>query len=89
MYMPSDNATHKTLYETYTANMYRMFLWQLVSELQTTPSLWNPTIMKGKIAKAQIFLTLPDVAGTNGTQDTALIAQVNQLIASAKVNGGN
>jgi len=89
MYMPSDNATHKTLYETYTANMYRMFLWQLVSELQTTPSLWNPTIMKGKIAKAQIFLTLPDVAATNGTQDTALIAQVNQLIASAKVNGGN
>ncbi len=88
MYMPAAT-DHKTLYETYTANMYRMFLWQLVSELQATPSIWNPTIMKGKIAKAQIFLTLPDVAATNGTQDTALIAQVSQLVASAKVNGGN
>jgi mono/diheme cytochrome c family protein len=89
MYMPSDNATHKALFETYTANMYRMFLWQLVGELQATPSIWNPTIMKGKIAKAQIFLSLPDVVAANGAQDTALIAQVNQLIASAKVNGGN
>jgi mono/diheme cytochrome c family protein len=89
MYMPSDNATHKTLYETYSANMYRMFLWTLVGELQATPSIWNPTIMKGKIAKAQIFLSLPDVVAANGPQDTALIAQVNQLIASAKVNGGN
>jgi mono/diheme cytochrome c family protein len=89
MYMPSDNATHKALYETYTANMYRMFLWQLVGELQATPSIWNPTILKGKIAKAQIFLTLPDVVAANGAQDTALIAQANQLVASAKVNGGN
>jgi hypothetical protein len=60
-----------------------------VGELQATPSIWNPTIMKGKIAKAQIFLSLPDVVAANGAQDTALIAQVNQLIASAKVNGGN
>lgn len=89
MYMPSDNATHKTLYETYTANMYRMFLWTLVGELQTTPSIWNPTILKGKIAKAQIFLTLPDVVAANGPQDTALIAQASQLVASATVNGGN
>jgi hypothetical protein len=89
MYMPSDNATHKALYETYTANMYRMFLWQLVGELQATPSIWNPTILKGKIAKAQIFLTLPDVVAANGAQDAALIAQANQLVASAKVNGGN
>jgi mono/diheme cytochrome c family protein len=89
MYMPSDNATHKTLYETYTANMYRMFLWTLVGELQTTPSIWNPTILKGKIAKAQIFLTLPDVVAANGPQDAALIAQANQLVASATVNGGN
>jgi len=87
-YMPSD-AGHKTLYQTYAANMYRMFLWQLVSELQTTPSIWNPTILKGKIAKAQIFLTLPDVAAVNGPQDTALLAQVSQLVSKATINGGN
>jgi hypothetical protein len=69
--------------------MYRMFLWQLVSELQTTPSIWNPTIMKGKIAKAQIFLALPEVAAANGPADTALLAQVTQLMAKATVNGGN
>jgi hypothetical protein len=89
MYMPSDTATHKTLYETYTANMYRMFLWTLVGELQAEPSIWNPTILKGKIAKATIFLTLPDVAAINGPQDTALLAQASQLVASATVNGGN
>jgi mono/diheme cytochrome c family protein len=88
MYMPTQT-DHKTLYQTYAANMYRMFLWTLVSELQTTPSIWNPTIMKGKIAKAQIFLNLPDVSAANGAQDTALIAQVNGLIAKATVNGGN
>jgi len=88
MYMPTQ-PDHKTLYQTYAANMYRMFLWQLVSELQATPSLWNPTIMKGKIAKAQIFLNLPEVAAANGPKDAALVTQVNQLIASAKVLGGN
>jgi hypothetical protein len=86
--MPTD-AGHKTLYLTYTANMYRMFLWQLVSELQTAPSIWNPTILKGKIAKAQIFLTLPDVAAVNGPEDTALLTQVSQLVAKATINGGN
>jgi mono/diheme cytochrome c family protein len=88
LYMPTD-AGHKTLYQTYTANMYRMFLWQLVSELQTTPSIWNPTIMKGKIAKAQIFFALPEVAAANGPMDTALLAQVTQLMSKATVNGGN
>jgi mono/diheme cytochrome c family protein len=88
MYMPT-NPDHKTLYETYVANMYRMFLWTLVGELQTTPEIWNPTILKGKINKAQIFLTQPDVVALNGPQDSALIAQASQLVGSAKVNGGN
>jgi hypothetical protein len=88
MYMPT-NATHKQLYETYSANMWRMFLWSLVGELQTTPQIWNPTIMKGKVAKAQIFLSQPDVSAINGPQDTALISQLNGLIAKATVVAGN
>jgi mono/diheme cytochrome c family protein len=83
-YMPSD-ADHKALFQTYTANMYRMFMWTLVAELQTTPQVWNPTILKGKIAKAEIFLTLPDVAASNGAQDTALIAQARDLVSKATV----
>jgi len=85
-YMPTD-ADQKAVYETYTANMYRMFLWRLISELQQTPSIWNPTILTGKIKKMEIFLTLPEVAAQNGAQDTALIAQARDLVAKATVNG--
>jgi mono/diheme cytochrome c family protein len=84
-YTPTD-AAHKALYQTYTANMYRMFMWTLVAELQTTPEIWNPNILKGKITKAEIFLTQPEVAATNGTQDVALIAQARDLVSKAKVN---
>ncbi len=77
---------HKALYQTYTANMYRMFMWTLVDELQQTPEIWNPTILKGKISKAEIFLTQPEVAALNGAQDMALIAQARDLVSKAKVN---
>jgi hypothetical protein len=83
-YMPTD-AAHKALFQTYTANMYRMFMWTLVAELQVTPQIWNPNILKGKIAKAEIFLTLPDVAASNGPQDIALIAQARDLVSKAAV----
>jgi hypothetical protein len=85
MYMPTA-ADHKALYQTYTANMYRMFMWILIGELQQTPSIWNPTILGGKINKAEIFLKLPEVAAINGAQDTAMIAQARSLVASATVN---
>jgi mono/diheme cytochrome c family protein len=84
-YMPTD-ADQKTLFQTYTANMYRMFMWTLVDELQKTPEIWNPTILAGKIKKAEIFLTLPEVAAINGPQDTALIAQARDLVSKAKIN---
>jgi mono/diheme cytochrome c family protein len=85
MYMPTDNPTHTALYETYTANMYRMFMWELLDELQATPQIWNPSILLGKVQKAEIFLTLPDVAAINGPQDTALLSQIKSLIGSAQV----
>ena len=84
-YMPT-GADHKVLYQTYTANMYRMFMWTLVDELQKTPEIWNPNILKGKINKAEIFLSLPDVAATNAAQDTALLALARDLVSKAKVN---
>jgi hypothetical protein len=39
----------------------------------------------GKIRKAEIFLTQPDVAATNGAADTALIAQARELVGKAQV----
>ncbi|HEY2899909.1 MAG TPA: cytochrome c [Polyangia bacterium] len=84
-YMPAD-PTHKALYQTYTANMYRMFLWTLVDELTQTPSIWNPTILNGKIDKMEIFLTLPDVQAQNGAQDTALLVEARALVSKAAVN---
>ena len=84
-YMPTD-PDQKALYQTYVANMYRMFMWTLVAELQVTPEIWNPNILKGKIAKAEIFLNVPEVAALNGAQDSALIAQARDLVSKAKVN---
>jgi hypothetical protein len=83
-YMPTA-ADHKTLYQTYTANMYRMFMWMLIGELQQTPSIWNPTILGGKIGKAEIFLKLPEVTAANGAKDTAMIAQARALVGTATV----
>ena len=85
MYTPTD-PTHKTLYQTYAANQWRMFMWTLIGELQATPSVWNPTILGGKINKAEIFLTQPDVAATNGDMDKAMLAQARSLVASATKN---
>jgi hypothetical protein len=76
---------HKALYQTYAANQWRMFMWTLVGELQQTPQIWNPTILQGKIKKAEIFLTQPDVVATNGAMDTALIAQARDLASKATV----
>jgi hypothetical protein len=86
MYTPSDNATHTALYQTYAANQWRMFMWTLVGELQSTPSIWNRNILSGKINKAEIFLTQPAVAATNGAQDTAMLAQVRSLVSAATNN---
>jgi mono/diheme cytochrome c family protein len=86
MYTPSDNATHTTLYQTYAANQWRMFMWTLIGELQTTPSVWNRAILSGKINKAEIFLTQPAVAATNGSADTAMLAQVRSLVGAATNN---
>jgi hypothetical protein len=83
-FMPTD-PVQKALFQTYTANMSRMFIWTLVAELQETPQIWNPNILKGKIAKAEIFLTLPDVAAGNGPQDAALILQARDLVSKATV----
>jgi hypothetical protein len=85
MYTPTD-PTHKALYQTYAANQWRMFMWTLIGELQATPSVWNPTILGGKINKAEIFLTQPEVAAINGPQDTAMLAMVRQLVSSATKN---
>jgi mono/diheme cytochrome c family protein len=82
MYTPTD-ATHKTLYQTYAANQWRMFMWTLIGELQATPSIWNPAILGGKINKAEIFLTQTDVAATNGAMDKAMLAQARMLVAGA------
>jgi mono/diheme cytochrome c family protein len=86
MYMPSDNATHKTLYETYAANQWRMFMWTLIGELQATPQIWNRNILGGKINKAEIFLTQPDVVAANGAMDKAMLAQARSLVGSATGN---
>jgi mono/diheme cytochrome c family protein len=85
MYTPTD-ATHKTLYQTYAANQWRMFMWTLIGELQATPSVWNANILGGKINKAEIFLTQPEVAATNGAMDTAMLAQARSLVSSATKN---
>jgi hypothetical protein len=84
-YMPAE-PMQRALYQTYTANMYRMFIWTLVDELQQTPSIWNPPILTGKIKKAEIFLSLPEVQAINGPQDMALIAQARDMVAKATVN---
>ena len=82
MYMPT-NADHKALYQTYAANQWRMFMWVLIDELQKNPTVWNKTILLGKISKAEIFLKVPEVAAANGTADTALIAQARMLVNAA------
>jgi hypothetical protein len=86
-YTPTE-PEHKALYQTYAANQWRMFMWVLVDELQKTPQIWNPTILQGKIKKAEIFLTQADVAATNGAADTALIAQARDLVGKAQSMGG-
>ena len=86
MYTPSDNATHTTLYQTYAANQWRMFMWTLIGELQATPQIWNRNILGGKINKAEIFLTQPAVAATNGDMDKAMLDQVRSLVTAATNN---
>jgi hypothetical protein len=86
-YTPTE-PEHKALYQTYAANQWRMFMWVLVDELQKTPQIWNPGILQGKIKKAEIFLTQPDVTATNGTADAALIAQARDLAGKAQTMGG-
>jgi mono/diheme cytochrome c family protein len=83
-YTPTE-PEHRKLYQTYAANQWRMFMWILVDELQTTPQVWNPTILTGKIRKAEIFLTQPEVAAANGAADTALIARARELVGKATV----
>jgi len=82
MYTPTD-ATHKALYQTYAANQWRMFMWTLIGELQATPQIWNPSILGGKINKAEIFLTQPDVTAVNGAQDKAMLAMARDLVSKA------
>jgi hypothetical protein len=84
-YTPTETE-HKALYQTYAANQWRMFIWVLVDELQKTPQVWNPNILLGKIKKAELFLTQPDVAAKNGAQDTALISMARDLVGKATVS---
>jgi len=86
MYTPSDNATHTTLYQTYAANQWRMFMWTLIGELQATPQVWNRNILGGKINKAEIFLTQTAVSANNGAMDKAMLAQARSLVAAATGN---
>jgi mono/diheme cytochrome c family protein len=83
-YTPTD-PTHKALYQTYAANQWRMFMWTLVGELQTTPQIWNSSILQGKIKKAEIFLTQPEMAAQNGAMDTAMIAMARDLVGKATI----
>jgi mono/diheme cytochrome c family protein len=85
MYTPTD-ATHKALYQTYAANQWRMFVWTLIGELQATPAIWNPSILGGKINKAEIFLTQPEVTALNGAQDKAMLAMARDLVSKATVS---
>lgn len=82
--MPTE-PKQKELFQTYTKNMYRMFIWKLIDELTTTPQLWNPKILEGKIHKAELFLTSTQVTNDNVTQDTAMLAQARALAAKATV----
>jgi mono/diheme cytochrome c family protein len=82
--MPTE-PTQRALFQTYTANMYRMFMWVLIDELQQTPQIWNPKILEGKIHKAELFLTSAKVDNPNLTQDTAMLAQARSLTAAATV----
>jgi mono/diheme cytochrome c family protein len=86
-YTPTE-PMQKALYQTYAANQWRMFMWVLVDELQTTPQVWNPSILTGKIKKAEIFLTQPEIVAANGAADTMLIAQARDLVSKAAVMAG-
>jgi hypothetical protein len=77
--MPAE-PEQKALYQTYAANQWRMFMWILVDELQTTPSVWNPTILLGKIKKAELFLTLPEATAATAAPATARTATAEQAI---------
>jgi hypothetical protein len=82
--MPTE-PQQRALYQTFTANMYRMFVWVLIDELQTTPQIWNPKILEGKLHKAELFLTSDQVDNPNLSQDTAMIAQARDLASKATV----
>ena len=82
MYTPTD-PTHKALYQTYSANLWRMFMWTLIGELQQDPTVWNKSILQGKITKAGLFLNQADIQATNGAMDTAMLSMVNGMVSSA------
>jgi len=82
--MPTE-PTQKALFQTYTKNMYRMFIWVLIDELTQTPQLWNPKILEGKIHKAELFLTSTKVDNPELAQDTAMLAKARALAAAATV----
>ena len=82
MYTPTD-PTHKTLYQTYSANLWRMFMWTLIGELQQDNTVWNKNILLGKITKAGLFLNQPDVQAVNGAMDTAMLNMVNSMVNAA------
>ena len=63
-----------------------MFMWTLIGELQATPQVWNPNILGGKINKAEIFLTQPEVAAINGPQDKAMLAMARDLVKTATIS---
>ena len=82
--MPTE-AKQLELFQTYTKNMYRMFVWVLIDELTQTPQLWNPKILEGKLHKAELFLTSSKVTNDNLAQDQAMLAQARALAAKATV----
>ena len=82
LYQPQDG--RKGTYQRLVGNMYRLFFWKLIGDLQKDAWMCRPDIEALRITRAKTFLTQPEIHASEGDANRQMFDTLETLLASAR-----
>jgi len=83
MYEPP-SGTYRAQYQMLVTNMYRMFFWGLIGQLQQDNWMCDSTQQNLRIQRAKLFFAQAETQAGNQANDNAMFAQLASLMASSR-----
>ena len=85
LFEPTDTARRAT-YQLVVTNLYRLFFWKLIGELQQDDSMCDAALETLRITRAQEFFAQAETQQGNAAEDKTMFDTLTSLVASSTMS---